>query len=70
VRVEFDGIPWLGISGIKMAPWFHVQSSSAGVFGVCVGFVIIVIVSLMTKPYPEAESFLHGIRRSKSGGGG
>ncbi|UCV05417.1 sodium:solute symporter family protein [Dechloromonas denitrificans] len=70
VRVEFDGIPWLGISGIKMAPWFHVQSSSAGVFGVCVGFVIIVIVSLMTKPYPEAENFLHGIRRSKRGGGG
>ncbi len=70
VRVEFDGIPWLGISGIKMAPWFHVQSSSAGVFGVCAGFVIIVIVSLMTKPYPEAESFLNGIRRSKSRGGG
>ncbi|UCV09762.1 sodium:solute symporter family protein [Dechloromonas denitrificans] len=70
VRVEFDGIPWLGISGIKMAPWFHVQSSSAGVFGVCAGFIIIVIVSLMTKPYPEAESFLHGIRRSKSGGTG
>jgi cation/acetate symporter len=70
VRVEFDGIPWLGVSDIKMAPWFHVQSSSAGVFGVCAGFVIIVIVSLMTKPYPEAESFLNGIRRSKSGGGG
>ncbi|WP_428827730.1 sodium:solute symporter family protein [Azonexus sp. IMCC34842] len=70
VRVEFDGIPWLGISGIKMAPWFHVQSSSAGVFGVCAGFIIIVIVSLMTKPYPEAQSFLNGIRRSKSGSGG
>lgn len=69
LRVEFNSIPWLGISGLKMEPWFHVQSTSAGIFGVCAGFIIIVVVSLMTKPYPEAESFLNGIRRGTSGGG-
>lgn len=69
LRVEFNSIPWLGISGLKMEPWFHVQSTSAGIFGVCAGFVIIVVVSLMTKPCPEAETFLNGIRHGTSGGG-
>lgn len=69
LRVEFNSIPWLGISGLKMEPWFHVQSTSAGIFGVCAGFIIIIVVSLMTKPYPEAERFLNGIRQGTSGGG-
>ena len=29
-RLEFDTIPWLGISGLKMEPWFEIQSTSAG----------------------------------------
>ncbi|WP_265942924.1 sodium:solute symporter family protein [Dechloromonas sp. A34] len=70
LRVEFDSIPWLGIKGIHMEPWFHVQSTSAGLFGVFAGFLTIVVVSLVTKPYPEAEHFLHGIRRDRNKGEG
>jgi cation/acetate symporter len=69
LRVQFDSIPWLGISGFQMAPWFYVQSTSAGVFGVIAGFVTIIVVSLFTKPYPGAEHFLNGIRRGKNGDG-
>lgn len=62
LRVEFDSIPLLGISGFNMAPWFHVQSNSGGVFGVVAGFLTIVAVSLFTQPDPRAESFLKAIR--------
>jgi len=63
-RVEFDTIPWLGISGLRMEPWFHVQSTSAGVFGVAAGFVTIILVSLFTKvPDKEVGAFLDSIRR-------
>jgi cation/acetate symporter len=51
-----------------MEPWFHVQSISAGVFGVTAGFLTIVAVSLVTKSYPGAESFLNGIRGGKHAG--
>lgn len=66
LRVEFDSIPWLGIRGFNMEPWFHVQSTSAGVFGVLLGFVSIIIISLMTRPNPETDGFLDGIRRNSS----
>lgn len=62
LRVEFDSIPILGVSGIQMEPWWHVQSISAGVFGVVAGFFTIVVVSLMTRPDPEALIFLERIR--------
>lgn len=68
LRVEFDSIPWLGISGFNMLPWFHVQSTSAGLFGVLAGFLTIVVVSLFTKPDPQASSFLQGIRCSNTEG--
>lgn len=65
VRVEFDSIPWLAISGFQMAPWFHVQSTSAGVFGVASGFLAILIVSLLTPPSGEKSfDFLERIRRT------
>ena len=62
LRVEFDSIPILGVSGIQMEPWWHVQSISAGVFGVVAGFFTIIVVSLMTRPDPEALIFLERIR--------
>ena len=62
VRVEFDGITWLGVRGIQMEPWFHVQSLSAGVYGVLAGFLTIILVSLVTKPDPRGGSFLKNIR--------
>ncbi|KAB2927223.1 MAG: cation acetate symporter [Dechloromonas sp.] len=68
IRVEFDGIAWLGIHNLKMDPWFHVQSTSAGVFGIVAGFVTIILVSLITKPYPGAQQFLDGIRHGHEGG--
>lgn len=65
VRVEFDSIPWLGISGMRMAPWFQVHSTSAGVFGVASGFVTVLLVSLFTSPPDDqAKDFLERIRRT------
>ena len=52
VRVQFDSISWLGLHGIGMEPWLDIQSTSAGVWGVPVGFVVIVVVSLLTPPPP------------------
>ncbi|UCV27079.1 sodium:solute symporter family protein [Ferribacterium limneticum] len=62
VRVEFDSIPWLGISGLHMDPWFHIQATSSGFFGVLAGFATIILVSLVTKPEPGALNFLKAIR--------
>lgn len=67
LRVEFDGIPWLGITGMGMEPWFYVQSTSAGVFGVFAGVVTIIVVSLFTKPNQEAERFLMAVRGGRDG---
>ncbi len=66
-RVEFDSIPVLGISGFNMDPWFHVESTSGGLFGVIAGFLTIVFVSLFTRPDPSAASFLKTIRFRNSG---
>lgn len=55
LRVQFDTIPWLGLHGIGMEPWFGIQSTSAGVWGVAAGFVTIVLVSLLTPP-PDSET--------------
>jgi cation/acetate symporter len=66
VRVEFDSIPWLGVSGLQMAPWFGIQSTSAGVFGVIAGFVATVVVSLVTPPpAPETQRFIERIRSAQ-----
>jgi cation/acetate symporter len=68
LRVEFDSIPWLGISGFRMEPWFHVQSISSGLFGVVAGFLTIVVVSLMTRPDPRSATFLKTIRVQNGAG--
>lgn len=63
VRVQFDTIPWLGIHGIGMEPWLGVQSTSAGIWGVAVGFVAIVVVSLLSAPPSrEIQEFVEGVR--------
>jgi cation/acetate symporter len=55
LRVQFDSIAWLGLHGIGMEPWLEVQSTSAGIWGVPVGFLVIVVVSLLTPP-PSRET--------------
>lgn len=54
-RVRFDSIPWLGWYGIGMDPWFGIEASAAAVFGVPAGFVVNVLISLLTAP-PSIES--------------
>jgi cation/acetate symporter len=64
-RMEFDSIPWLGLHGIQMEPWFHIESTSAGIFGVLAGFFTIIVVSLMTRPpAAEAQAFVDRLRRT------
>lgn len=63
LRLEFSSLPWLGLSDFPMEPWFHLQSTSAGVFGVFGGFLVNIVVSLMTKPGDEAKAFLARIRQ-------
>ncbi|HMV01226.1 MAG TPA: hypothetical protein PKD04_09100, partial [Rhodocyclaceae bacterium] len=49
--------------GEPMAPWFGIQSISAGVFGVPIGFAVIVLVSLVTRAPPqETQDFVAGVR--------
>ena len=63
VRVQFDAIAWLGVSGIGMAPWFGIQSTSAGIWGVAAGFATIVAVSLLgDPPSRETQDFVESVR--------
>lgn len=64
VRVEFDAIPWLGVKGMQMDPWFQIQSTSAGVFGVLAGFLTILLVSHLTRSEDDAsDAFVGRLRR-------
>lgn len=63
VRVHFDAIPWLGIQGIGMEPWLGIQSTAAGVWGVAVGFLTIIVVSLCGRPpSQETQDFVESVR--------
>ena len=63
VRVQFDTIPWLGIYGIGMEPWLGIQSTSAGIWGVTLGFVTVVVVSLLTDPPgQDIQDFVEHVR--------
>jgi len=68
-RMEFDNLAWLGISGLRIAPWFHINSTSAGVFGVAAGFVTIILVSLFTKiPKGNDDALVDALRRTRPRG--
>ena len=41
------------LGGSKGNAWFHINSIAAGVLGVPLGFVTIIIVSLFTRPPPQ-----------------
>ena len=70
LRLEFGGYSWLGFADGPLNPWFHLQSTSAGVFGILAGFATNIAVSLMTRPSPQAAEFLERIRRPGNREGG
>jgi cation/acetate symporter len=46
--------------------WFDVRNISAALFGLPIGFAVMVIVSLMTKaPSAELQGFIDDIRRPR-----
>jgi cation/acetate symporter len=49
----FQGL--FGLSPAEWAPWFGIQAISSGVFGVPVGFLVLVLVSLITEA-PDRET--------------
>ncbi len=62
-RVRFDSIPWLGWYGIGMDPWFGIEASAAGIFGVPAGFLANILMSLMTAPPTvESQQFIERLR--------
>lgn len=62
-RVEFDSIPLMGWYGIGMNPWFGIDAAAAGIYGVPVGLVTNIVVSLLTKPPgPESQQFIERLR--------
>jgi len=63
IRVEFNSIPWLGVHGIGMPPWFGIESTSAGVWGIVAGFLTVVVVSLLSRPpRQETQDFVESVR--------
>ena len=58
--------PWLrSVFGITtpVELWWGIQPISAGVFGVPVGFAVMVVVSLLTpRPPPEVDALVDRIR--------
>ena len=58
--------PWMrGIFGVTspIELWFGIQPISAGVFGVPLGFAVIIIVSLLTKaPGKEIQELVEHVR--------
>jgi len=67
LRLEFGGYSWLGFADGTLDPWFHLKSTSAGVFGIVAGFVTNVVVSLLSRQSPQAAEFLDRIREPGEG---
>lgn len=62
-RLEVDAIPALHLYNLKMAPWLGIESISAGVWGVPLGFVVTILVSLLTPPPPASvQAFVEKVR--------
>jgi cation/acetate symporter len=62
-RLEVDAIPALHLYNLKMAPWLGIESISAGVWGVPLGFLVTIIVSFFTPPPPASvQAFVEKVR--------
>ena len=63
VRLEVDHIAWLGLHGLRMEPWFGIESIAAGIWGVGAGMLVILCVSLLTPPPSrEIQDFVESVR--------
>ncbi|MBQ0937118.1 VC_2705 family sodium/solute symporter [Ideonella paludis] len=62
--------PWLrGLFGVTspVELWWGIQPISAGVFGVPVGFLVTIVVSLLTpRPSPKTETMVEALRYPRS----
>jgi len=53
----------MGTQHLGMAPWLGVKNIAAGLFGIPVGFIVTIAVSLVTKaPSKEMQDFIDSIR--------
>ena len=54
--------------GFHNAPIFGIANISAGIFGLPIGFLVMIVVSLMTpEPSPEMQKLIDDVRRPKGG---
>lgn len=62
LRVESGHWPGALASSLAMEPWFGINSISAGIFGVPTGFLVIMLVSLLTPAPPRTtQDFVEAI---------
>lgn len=63
LAVEWGHITGSGTGGPAMDTWFGIHSTSAGIFGVPLGFAVIIVVSLLTPPPSrETQDFVESVR--------
>jgi len=49
--------------GVNAAKWFGIDPISSGIFGISAGFIVLIVVSLVTKPSPrEVEELIDHVR--------
>src|SRR5690606_31990716 len=56
----------VNVKFLGMTPWFGIKDVSAGIFGIPLGFITIVVVSLLTKePSQETKDMVEDLRYPK-----
>lgn len=64
LRLEADSMPWLRFITVPMEPWYGIESIAAGIWGVPLGIVVTIVVSLLTPPPAlEQRTFVDHVRR-------
>ena len=57
-------MPWLRFITVPMEPWYGIESIAAGIWGVPLGIVVTIVVSLLTPPPAlEQRTFVDHVRR-------
>jgi cation/acetate symporter len=53
----------INVKFLGMTPWFGIKDVSAGIFGIPLGFITIIVVSLLTKePSQEVKDMVEDLR--------